>query len=75
MIANEKSVLEDLLQELDPYELKQQDVCDIVKELIAAYKNVVDERNVAKTEDELKVVIKETNRDVDTEVICISTDL
>ena len=65
-MANEKSMAVYLLQELEAYQVKQQDECDVVEELIAAYKKVGDKRNVVKTEDELEVVMKETHCDADT---------
>ena len=63
LMSNEKCESEELLQGLEAYEEKQQEMLTIIDELIAAYKQVGDERNAVKTEDELDFVTKETNRD------------
>jgi hypothetical protein len=51
---------------LDAYEEKQQETLIIIDVLILAYKKAGDERNAVKTEDELELVTKDTNRDAST---------
>ena len=42
----------------------QQETLTIIEELILAYKKAGDKQNAVKTEDELEIVTKDTNRDV-----------
>ncbi|XP_028418888.1 uncharacterized protein LOC114544441 [Dendronephthya gigantea] len=66
LMANEKSVAEELLQEVDTYEAKQQETWDIIEELITVYRTSGDERNAVKAEDELENIMRDTNRDATT---------
>ena len=63
LMSNEKCESEELLQGLDAYEEKQQATLTIIDELILAYKKAGDKQNAVKTEDELEIVTKDTNRD------------
>lgn len=66
LMSDEKCESEELLQGLEAYEEKQQETFIIIDKLILAYKQVGDERNAVKTEDELDLVTKDTNRDAST---------